>query len=167
MGAIPKQDEVENIARIARMNLANDGYLAQVGFIWTGDKVAIVGGRAMRNQTDKMAWAAILRRMVIELKADALLTVVEVWAKNTTGASNIPLYDQMGPVSGMDGAYEAVMLNLETMDGTWNCLCPIVRSEGQPPSFPMPRFWSQGPTAGILTNLIPDKKASAYGRRES
>jgi hypothetical protein len=164
MGTIPKQKQVNEIARLARTNLKNDGCVAQVAFIWTKDKIAIVGGRPMVDKTDKAAWAAILRRMCVELDAQAILTVMEVWT--AIAKKDAPLDDLMGPVKDKIGAYDAIMFHLETMDGTWMCICPIVRSEGQPPSFSLPRQWIHGKTEGILTNFIPDKNAHAYSKSE-
>jgi len=158
--AYPKQDEVENIARLARLNLAKDGYLSQVAFLWTGQQIAIVGGRGLYNSTDKQAWAATLRRMAIEFKADTVLSIIEVWAAHPPRDHKPE--DLLGPVQDKSGAYEAVLFQLETMDGTWTCVVPIIRSDGQGPAFPMPRYWSQGSVSGTMTNLIPDKKASAY-----
>jgi hypothetical protein len=157
---IPKIDEVENIARLARLNLAKDGSLVQVAFLWTGPRVAIIGGRPLRSQSDKAAWATIIRRACVEMGADAILTVTEVWAANAP--KGITQDDLIGPVQGKTGAYEAVLFHLESMDGTWMCVCPIIRAEGQAPTFPMPRHWSEGQTQGLLANFIPDKKASAY-----
>jgi len=161
--AIPRQTEVENIARLARLNMARDHGLHQVAFLWTGDRVAIVGGRPLQTKMDKMAWATILRRMAMEFNADTVLNIMEVWAAETKATA---LDDRMGPVKDKTGAYEAVLFHLETKQGTWMTLAPIIRVPGQPPSFPMPRFWTQGATEGILTNLLPDKDASAYKKRD-
>ena len=161
---IPKQTEVEEIARVARLHLAKDGLIAQTAFIWHGNNVAILGGRPLKDKVDKAAWASILRRSCIELEADTILTVMEVWAASVKGPAKD--VDLTGPVEGRDGAYEAVMFHLETMDGTWMCIVPIIRSEGQGPGFAMPRHWIEGNTSGILTNFIPDKKASAYTKQE-
>lgn len=157
---IPRIDDVENIARLARLNLAKDGFLAQTAFIWRGDKMTVIQGRPMSSKADKVGWAAIVRAACLQFEADTLLTVNEVWAAQFPG----PLApdDRMGDVKDKDGAYEAVMFHLESMDGTWSCIVRTVRSPGQPPSFPMPRFWVEGSVEGILANFIPDKKASAY-----
>lgn len=158
---IPKIDEVENIARFARLNMAKDGFLAQTAFIWSGQKVAIIQGRPMEGQGDKIAWATIVRRACVEMAADHVLTVTDIWAANLGKAEAAP-DDLLGEVKDKPGAYEAVMFHLESMDGTWSCIIPLVRSPGQPPSFPMPRYWNEGRVEGILANFIPDKKASAY-----
>lgn len=157
---IPKIDEVENIARLARINLGRDGFLAQTAFLWVGDNVAIIQGRPLKNKADKAGWATVVRRACLDLEADTILTVTEIWAAEVSG----PLSgdDRMGPVQGRTDAYEAVMFHLESMDGTWSSLARIVRSPGQPPSFPMPRFWTEGHVEGLLANFLPDKKASAY-----
>ncbi len=159
--SIPKIDEVENIARFARLNMAKDGFLAQTAFIWTGEKVAIIQGRPMGSQGDKIAWSTIVRRACVELAADHVLTITEIWAAHLMAAEAAP-DDLLGLVKDKPGAYEAVMLHLESMDGTWTCIIPIVKSPGQPNSFPMPRYWTEGQVDGLLANFIPDKKASAY-----
>lgn len=161
---IPKIDEVENIARFARTNLAKDGYLAPVAFLWTGDKVSIIGSRPLSGNADKAAWAAVIRRACVEMKADTMLYLIEIYAAAVKRAPSPD--DLAGPVKDMTGAYEGVLFNLESMDGNWSCIVPIVRSEGQPPSFPMPRFWAEGRVDGLLANFIPDKKASAYERHD-
>jgi hypothetical protein len=159
---IPKIKEIEDIARLARLNLEKDGFLAQTAFLWKGDSIAIMGGRPIETKVDKAAWGAVVRRWAVELEADTVLTIMECWAAERKG----PLApdDMKGPISEMAGAYEGVMFHLETMDGTWGCIVRIVKSEGQGPMFPMPRHWTQGHTEGLLTNFLPDKKASAYSR---
>jgi hypothetical protein len=153
---IPKQTEVEDIARRARLNLAKDGYIAQVAFLWSGDRVAIIGGMPIKTNIDKEAWATILRRKAIEMKADTLLMIMEVWGAEVPTSKYNP-DDHCGPVKEMQGAYEAVMFHIETMDGTWMSMTPIIKTEGQPKTFPMPRYWSQGKVVGTFANLLPDK----------
>lgn len=158
MNTVPHFDEVISIARQARLNLARDGRLTQVAFIWVGNTLSIAGSRPLRSKIDKVAWSAVIRRMCIEMSADAVLTVVEVWtAKRRRGA---PLDDIIGGVENAPNAREAVLFSLETMDGTWVAICPIIRVDGQGPAFPLPKQWMQGPTTGALFNILPDKKAT-------
>lgn len=162
---IPRQNEVEDIVRLARLNLAKDGYLAQMAFFWKGNRVLIVGGRPLETKLDKAVWTTMLRNMAIELNPDTVLTLVECWAAERP--ANTPANDLRGDVKDKAGSYEGVMFNLETMDGTWFTVAKIVRMEGQGPAFAMPRQWLRATSSGIMTNIIPDKKASAYKRTDS
>lgn len=160
MSEIPRIEEVENLARMARLNMAKDGYLSQIAFLWSGQNVAIIRSRPFKDARDKAAWAAILRRACVQLSADTVLYIMEIFAAPPPPSGAMD--DMMGPVQGRTGAYEAVLFHLESMDGTWSCIVPIIRSPGQPPSFPMPRFWTKGRVDGLLANFIPDKRSGAY-----
>ena len=158
---IPHIDELTQLIKTARLHLAKDGHLVQVAFMWTGENVAVIGGRPLYDNVDKIVWSKILRRMVMDLQADALFTMMEVWAVNVDHA---PTPDDLmqAPNKNTGGAYEAIMFSLETMDGSWVAVCPIIRMEGQGPAFAMPRFWVQGQASGTMFNIIPDKNAQAY-----
>ena len=153
---------MESVARMSRKTLARDGFLNALAYVWKGDRFVIVGCDFSR--VGKAEYAAALRRVCMELEADTFLLVTEIWAAR---ARTDGMDDMMGEVAKRPGAYEAVLFHLESPDGTWMCASPIVRMEGQGPAFPMPRYWYQGPASGVFTEFIPDKKASAYERKEN
>jgi hypothetical protein len=156
---IPRQRHIETIARMSRKTLAKDGFLNQLAYIWKGDNFVVMGGMPIGDQASKKTWAWALRRACLMMEADTVLTVTEAWCRPVN--PDIP-DDMMGPVEGQRGAYEGVIFHLETLDGTWACIVPIIRVPGQGPAFPMPRFWGRGEASGTLSGFIPDKKASAY-----
>lgn len=157
---IPKSDAVLKLIRNGRTYLIATGKFPHACVTWRGEEMNVmVPMGAPGNHDDMAELFGMIRRTVVQLEADTVLYMCQGWGKELNGGP--PSHDDFGGknIQDLRGSFRIVILHLESNDGAWTAVVPVVEVPGQPPLIPMPKYWALNSMRGVIENLLPDKKA--------
>ena len=121
---------LDELLRVARINLERDGNLMPVAFLFSNGGLDIVG-TPFRSDEDKEVTVIMLRGMAREKKATAVAMLAEAWHANLEPGQTLTEWDGT-PVRKMKNRREVVQVYVEDQDGYWFGLAPITRDTGRP-----------------------------------
>lgn len=113
-----KEEDLKVVIDTARKNLKESEMLTPTFFIGNDDGLNIVGA-VFTNEMEKLKTAMLIKKMSRETKATFILFICESWTLSQEDAKeyyeNRQNYSQ---VSDHPGAFDAVLISLETLSGT-------------------------------------------------
>lgn len=154
---------VASVFEQAKVLVADDGELMPVAFLIQIDTGAFMPmGLPFHDDKEKHMAMMALRAMAKKMQSDCVIFMCEAWgasatAKNADEArAETKRIAQTGNVRNQPGAYECLMINVETYNGNWIGMAKLVR-DGKTRSFERPAFKYMRGGEGMMMGYLPPR----------
>ena len=112
-----------------------------------------------RSPEEKAVYMLELRALIAEMRPDVVVFLHEAWMRRTdTREEAQQLLKDGGPVGQMPGAFECLMVSVETYDGTWKAVAKLTGQNGTQ-HFEPPVFGFVSEYEGQVMNFLPPQGA--------